>query len=198
MMSNYEKMEKMWEEDFFIPLPKCIGQHIADDLELDLVDISRCAWILWWDYEEVLDKDTCPELEPIDGSGEAGSEYRYTPHLWSWFLFWKKIKNKTANDNYLLGEIMWLLIKHPCVDESLYKQNYYKKEKGRKVTTFNEAKQQLRLHKGHPWVKKAQKEHGDIIEITKEGMVLSDSWRELLECSYTFYNPPYSSARRPI
>ena len=191
MMSNYEKFDKMWEEGFFSPLPKCIRQHIANDLDLsgrwELKEGEEEGWIengeLWRDYEGVLDKDTRPELELIDGSGTTGTEYRCTPHLWSWFLFWKKIKNKTANDNYLLGEIMWLLIKHPCVDESLYKQNYYKKEKGRKVTTFNEAKQQLRLHKGHPWVKKAQKEHGDIIEITKEGVVLSDSWRELLECS---------------
>lgn len=187
MMSNYEKMEKMWEEDFLYPLPKCIGQHIADDIFGrwgDNLVPETISYELWMDYEEVLDNDTCPELEPIDGSGEAGSEYRYTPHLWSWFLFWKKIKNRTViNDNYLLGEIMWLLINNPFVDESLYKQIHHKKEKGRKVTTFNEAKQQLQSHKGHPWVKKAQKEHGDIIEITKEGMVLSDSWRELLECS---------------
>ena len=177
MMSNYEKMDKMWEEGFFIPLPECIGQHIAYDLELDLVDIARYG--LWRNYE-VLELE-----EPIDGSGAfVDREYRYTPHLWSWFLFWKKIKNRNViNDNYLLGEIMWLLINHPCVDESLYKQIHHKKEKGRKVTTFNEAKQQLQSHKGHPWVKKAQKEHGNIIEITKEGMTLSDSWRELLECS---------------
>ena len=185
MMSNYEKMDKMWDEGFLNSLPECISQHIADELEerWELREGHYLDWIengeLWDDYG-VLESGG-----PIDGSGDAGSEYRYTPHLWSWFLFWKKIKNsKKIKENYLLGEIMWFLIQYPCVDESLYQQIFHKKEKGRKVTTFNEAKQQLQWsHKGKCWVKLAQKTHGSIIDITHEGIVLSNSWREVLECN---------------
>ena len=182
MMSDYEKTDKMWEEGFLNHLPECIGLHIADDLELDAQE--KMAWVdtgeLWNDYE-VLKLG-----EPIDGTGHfVGIEYRYIPYLWSWFLFWKDIKNKnTKKNNYLLGEIMWFLIIYPSVDESLYQQLFHKKEKGRKVTTFNEAIPQLRYSfKGKSWIKKSQGEHGNIVESTDKGMVLSNSWRELLECN---------------
>ena len=141
MMSYFEKTDKMWDEEFF-PLPKCIryiSQHIADELEerWDVEEEGQCLnWIengnLWDDY------DALESGGPIDGSGDAGSEYRYIPYLWSWFLFWKLIKkNKKIKENYLLGEIMWLLIWYPCVDESIYQQIFHKKEKGHKTTTFN-------------------------------------------------------------
>jgi len=180
-MSNYEKTDKMWDEGFLNPLPECISQHIADDLELNAQE--KKEWVdtgeLWGDYQ-VLESG-----EPIDGTGAfVGREYRYTPYLWSFYLFWKNIKKKKIKENYLLGEIIWFLIYYLYVDEPLYQQINHKKEKGWKETTFNESKQQLQFSlKGKPWIKKEQMKHGSIIKITNEGIVLSNSWRELLECT---------------
>ncbi len=180
----------MIEAGFLDNLPEYIDQFIVNDL------IAR-GWTLgseysceqrglWDDWWEVLDKDN--DNQPIDGSGGPGSEYRFIPALWSWFLFWKNIKKKNVKDNYLLGEILWHLIWFGYMDESFYNENInHTKEKGIKSTTFREAKQQLKLTNGKCWIKSWQEKYGDIIQENNKSIHFTSKWIELLNCTHYKY-----------
>ena len=193
MITHHNKIEMMIEEGFLYNLPEYIDQFIVNDIISrssggdDAISEYSCEeWGLWGDWEEVLERDN--DDQAIDGSGFPGSEYRFIPPLWNWFIFWKDIKNKNVKDNYLLGEILWYLIWFGSMDEILYNENInHKKEKGIETTTFLGAKQQLKLTNGKCWIKAAQKEYGDIIQENNKSIHFSPTWINLLDIKHYKY-----------